>query len=168
MAELSRTAFYRHFEDRQDLLVAMLDDVGLELSHVAENWMTGTADPVTELERSVAGLIAIFVEHGRLLRAVADTATHSPDVDELYSELGEQLVEATARRIEQDVAAGISHVQDPREVAEALTWMNERYLLRGFGRRPFADPTAVGRGLTTVWVNTVYGTPPGRAGTAAS
>lgn len=160
MAELSRTAFYRHFEDRQELLMAMLDDVGLELSHVAENWMTGAKDPVTELERSVSGLTAIFVEHGRLLRAIADTATHDPDIDRLYNGLGDQLVEATARRIEQDVEAGISYVRDPREVAEALTWMNERYLLVSFGRRPFADPTAVARGLTTVWVNTVYGTPP--------
>ncbi|WP_163753971.1 TetR/AcrR family transcriptional regulator [Mycobacterium botniense] len=156
-AEVARTAFYRHFDDRQHLLMAMLDDVGLELGHVADNWMGGTDDPVAELRRSLTGLTAIFVEHGRLIQAISDTARYDPEVNQLYSALAEDLTAATARRIQADVEAGRSRIGQPYEVARALTWMNERYLLASFGQRPFADPTAVTEALTTIWLSTLYG-----------
>lgn len=155
-AEVARTAFYRHFEDRQHLLMAMLDDVGLELGHVADDWMADSEDPVAELRTSLAGLTQVFVEHGRLIQAISDTARHDPEISELYAALADGLVAATARRIETDVAAGRSQITQPREVARALTWMNERYLLASFGRPPFSDPAQVADALTTVWISTLY------------
>lgn len=156
-ADVARTAFYRHFEDRQQLLMAMLDDVGLELDHVADNWMAEADDPVAELRTSLSGLTAVFVEHGRLIQAISDTARHDPEVGALYRRLAERLVATTARRIEADVEAGRSSITEPREVARALTWMNERYLLASFGQPPFSDQAAVTNALTTVWVHTLYG-----------
>lgn len=159
-AEVARTAFYRHFEDRQHLLMAMLDDVGLELDHVADDWMADSDDPVAELRRSLNGLTAVFAEHGRLIQAISDTARHDTEIDALYQALADRLATATARRIEADVAAGRSRIAQPAEVARALTWMNERYLLARFGRPPFADPATVTGALATVWINTLYGAPP--------
>jgi AcrR family transcriptional regulator len=156
-AEVARTAFYRHFDDRQHLLMAMLDDVGLELDHVADDWMTDSDDPVAELRRSLEGLTAVFVEHGRLIQAISDTARHDPEVGALYEALAERLAAATARRIEADVAASLSRISEPVEVARALTWMNERYLLAAFGRRPFTDEAAVTAALSTIWINALYG-----------
>ncbi len=37
-AELTRTAFYRHFDDRQLLLVALLDELGGGFDTVAAPW----------------------------------------------------------------------------------------------------------------------------------
>jgi AcrR family transcriptional regulator len=158
-AEVARTAFYRHFEDRQHLLKAMLDDVGLELGHVADDWMAETDDPAAELRQSLADLTAIFVEHGRLIQAISDTATYDPEISELYSALADGFVTATARRIEADIASGRSQIPEHREVARSLTWMNERYLLASFGRRPFADSVAVTEALATVWISPLYGRP---------
>ncbi|HEU4363362.1 MAG TPA: TetR/AcrR family transcriptional regulator [Mycobacterium sp.] len=158
-AEVPRTAFYRHFADRQDLLMAMLDDVGLELGHVADDWMADSADPVGELRRSLAGLTVIFVEHGRLIQAISDTARHDPEIGALYLALAERLTAATARRIQADNQAGRSQIGEPAEVARALTWMNERYLLASFGQRPFTDPAAVTEALTTIWTSTLYSRP---------
>lgn len=156
-ADVARTAFYRHFEDRQQLLMAMLDDVGLELDHVADNWMAEAEDPVAALRASLSGLTELFVEHGRLIQAISDTARHDPEIGALYDRLAERLVSATTRRIEADVEAGRSKITEPQEVARALTWMNERYLLASFGHRPFSDQAAVAEALATVWVNTLYG-----------
>ncbi len=155
-AEVARTAFYRHFEDRQHLLMAMLDDVGLELGHVADEWMADHDDPAADLRRSLADLTEIFVEHGRLIQAISDTARYDPEISELYSALAEGLVTATARRIQADIAGGRSQIAQPGEVARALTWMNERYLLASFGQRPFADPAAATDALATIWINTLY------------
>jgi len=159
-ADVARTAFYRYFEDRQHLLNAMLEDVGLELDHVADAWMNdpaGSGDSVADLRRSLAGLTEIFVDHGRLLQAISDTARHDPDMGERYQALADRLIAATADRIEKDIEAGHSRIQDPMEVARALTWMNERYLLASFGHTPLADPAPVTRALTTIWVSTLYG-----------
>jgi AcrR family transcriptional regulator len=53
-AEVARTPFYRHVDDRQNSLVAMLSHVGRELDHLADNWLADTDDPVVELRRSLA------------------------------------------------------------------------------------------------------------------
>jgi len=159
-ADVARTAFYRHFDDRQNLLMAMLADVGLELDHVADNWLAESDDPVAELRRSLAALTALWVDHGRLIEAISDTARHDPEIGALYRDLADRLAERTARRIESDVAAGRSRITEPEEVARALTWMNERYLIAAFGRRPITEPATAATALTTVWINTLYGPHP--------
>jgi AcrR family transcriptional regulator len=156
-ADVARTAFYRHFEDRQQLLMAMLDDVGIQLDHVADNWMAEAKDPVAELRASLSGLTTLFVEHGRLIQAISDTARTDPEIGALYLTLAENLAIATTRRIEADVEAGRSDITDPQEVARALTWMNERYLLAAFGHPPFSDEASVTEALATVCLNTLYG-----------
>ena len=163
-AQVARTAFYRHFEDRQHLLTAMLDDVGLELDHVADTWTAESDGSIAELRRSLSGLTDIFVEHGRLLEAISDTARHDAEIGALYGALAESLVTATAARIDRDIATGRSRVppDESFEVARALTWMNERYLLASFGRAPFSDPAAVLNALFTIWISTLYGSPAAR------
>lgn len=163
-AQVARTAFYRHFEDRQHLLTAMLDDVGLELGHVADTWIAESDGSIEELRRSLSGLTDIFVEHGRLLQAISDTASRDAEIGALYGALAEHLVTATAARIDRDIASGRSHVAagESLEVARALTWMNERYLLASFGRAPFSDPAAVLNALFTIWISTLYGSPAAR------
>ena len=156
-AEVPRTAFYRYFDDRQHLLMALLDDVGLEFDHVADNWLADPDDPVAELRQSLRALTAVFVERGRLIQAISDTARHDPETGAMYLQLAEHLAAGTTRRIEADNAAGRSQIAEPREVALALTWMSERYLLASFGHRPFSDPDTVTAALTTVWINTLYG-----------
>lgn len=155
-AEVARTAFYRHFDDRQHLLMAMLSDVGLELDHIADNWLADADDPVPELRRSLEALTELWVDHGRLIEAISDTARHEPEIGALYQELADRLVEQTARRIRTDGAAGRSQITEPQEVARALTWMNERYLIAAFGRSPITEPAIAAAALTTVWTNTLY------------
>ncbi|QLL09244.1 TetR/AcrR family transcriptional regulator [Mycobacterium vicinigordonae] len=157
-ADVPRTAFYRYFEDRQHLLMAMLDDVGLEMGHVADNWMSESDDPEAELRASLRGLAMIFVEHGRLIQAISDTARQDPEIGAMYLRLADQFTATTARRIDADVAAGRTQIAESLEVARALTWMNERYLLASFGHTHASDPEVVIEALTTVWIHTLYGT----------
>ena len=156
-AELTRTAFYRHFGDQQLLLLALLEDVGLRLDLVADPWEGAAGDPREHIARSLRDLVEIFHQHGRLLQAIADAATQDRTIAELYAELGERLSASAAGRIAKDVTAGRSAVSDPEEVAAALVWMNERFLLERFGRPPLGDPERAAAALIEVWMSTVYG-----------
>ena len=44
----SRTAFYRHFTDRQDLLVHLIRDLNEELWEMSAGWLRGSGDPLAE------------------------------------------------------------------------------------------------------------------------
>ena len=126
-AELTRTAFYRHFGDITALLLALLDEMGDDFGAVADVWVEGSGDdPRADLRAALRALVAAFERHGRVLRAVADAATSHAEVATAYAELSDRLGASSARRIADDVARGASRVEHPEEVAAALVWMNER------------------------------------------
>ncbi|HWT92473.1 MAG TPA: TetR/AcrR family transcriptional regulator [Solirubrobacteraceae bacterium] len=157
-ADLTRTAFYRHFPDQRALLMALVEDVGLQLDVIADPWVLTDGDPAEQVHAALADLAAVYQQHGRLLRAIADAATQDREVAQMYTALGARLSKAAADRIRHEVEHGRSKVADPDEVAAALVWMNERYLLDRFGRAPIAsDPDRAALALTEVWVRTVYG-----------
>jgi AcrR family transcriptional regulator len=154
---LSRTAFYRHFGDRQALLLALLQGVESRLSQAGDLWYRDAAGPAS-LERALQELVGIYVRQGRLLRAVAESATYDPEIRRRYESLGEKFVRGTRAKIEAETAARRSTVADADELANCLTWMAERYLLRSFGQPPLADPTRVTGTLYLVWSRAIWAT----------
>jgi AcrR family transcriptional regulator len=157
-ADLTRTAFYRHFDDRQLLLVALLEDVGVGFDDAAAEWWGGEAeDPVAALREGLRELTQIYVEHGRLLRAVSDAANQDPDIRTIYGELAERLIKASAERIAAEVEAGRSTVSDPESISRVLTWMNERALQDAFGQAPLGDVDRTAAALGDVWIAAIYG-----------
>lgn len=157
-AGLSRTAFYRHFTDLAALLSALLAELGGGLDQVADLWEDAPGDdPAAELRPALERLVQSFADHGRLLHAIVDASPMHPEIAEQYSALGEQFARTAAERIRRDVAAGRSQVRDPEEIALALVWLNERYLLARFGRRPLGDPERTTDTLVEIWTRTVYG-----------
>jgi TetR/AcrR family transcriptional regulator, ethionamide resistance regulator len=155
-AGLTRTAFYRHFDDREALLVALLEHIGVRLEQVPDAWRRAGGDPVTELRAAVSELVDVYGKHGRLLGALAEAANHNAQVRVLYLGLADRLISAVAERIATDVAAGRSRISDPEEVARALIWMNERYLDMQFGRDVRGDPERASRALSEVWIGALY------------
>lgn len=167
-AGLTRTAFYKHFPDRDTILLALLDDLAAQLEEIPAVWESATeAEPETLLREAVARLVDVFHRHGRLLRALADEASQHEEVGRGYTELGARLSAGVAERIVRDVESGRSTLRDPEEVAAALTWMNERFLQQRFGRRPVGDPRRAADALADIWVRTLYGSE-SAAATAAS
>lgn len=156
-AGVSRTVFYQHFADRQELLLTLFAGIGEELSHVADEWMLGGADPSAENRRSLQRLVRTFQRQGRLLQAVSDAAASDPEVFAAWEGLTSGIVAATTAAIVRDMAQGHARLDDPEQMSWALTAMMEKYLLRSFGRPPFPDPDAVADTLATIWLRTLYG-----------
>lgn len=165
-AGLTRTAFYKHFPDRDAILLELLEALAAQLEEIPAVWeRADRAEPEALLRDAVAKLVDTFQRHGRLLRALADEASQHEEVGRRYMELGARLSAGVAERIARDVASGRSTLADPEEVATALIWMNERFLHQRFGRQPVGDPKRAADALAAVWIRTLYGA---EATTAAS
>ena len=154
---LSRPSFYVYFRDRHDLVLKVVEHIGGELFAMSERWYEGTGDGPTLVREAIDGVVGVFADHGPVLRALADAAAEDPRVEAAYTALMQRFVDATARHIEQEVAAGRILPLDPGQTATALTWMMERYLQLRLGRTPDAPVEPIADALSTIWSRVLYG-----------
>src|SRR5436309_13647892 len=148
---LTRTAFYRHFDDVTDLVLRLFSDVGEELYAVAERWAAsaGVAYPAPGRE-GLAGMVDFYVRHGPLMRAIGEAAATDEQIETAYRGSTETFIELTAGALERMVREGKLDVPDARALACAMTLMNQAYLLDQFGREPQGDPVLALQTLETV------------------
>ena len=150
---LSRTVFYRHFDDIPDLVLHLFIDVGQELREVGEKWATTAGESYPGPAReALSGIVDFFVEHGPLVRAIAEAATADEQIEAAYRGALEGFIQITAVAFDRLAAEGRLDVPDTRALARAMTLMNESYLLAEFGREPFGDRDVALATLETVWI----------------
>jgi TetR/AcrR family transcriptional regulator, ethionamide resistance regulator len=154
---LSRTAFYRHFDDVSQLVLRLLEDIGSELEAIGEHWRAeaGLNYPLGAHE-ALTGIVQFFVRNGPLVRAIAEAASTDEQIESGYRRLLDVFTDLT----EQGLAAMISRGQidplpNPGALARALNLMNEAYLLEGFGREPQGDPQVALATLETIWLRAI-------------
>jgi AcrR family transcriptional regulator len=147
-AGLARTIFYRHFDSLADIVLALVDDAVADAAEVA----TSAPDPSVPdvLHRMLARGVDLWVEHGRLLAAVADAAHHDPSVEAAYRDAFERSVDTTAALLAQGVAGG-HYTVEPRPLARALMHLNTGYLTDALVHDPQPDRDAALRTLWTIW-----------------
>jgi AcrR family transcriptional regulator len=146
-AGLARTVFYRHFDDLPSLAPELLPDAGDPLADRLGRRPPGRPqDVVAEM---VDGLVAVFAEHGRLLRAIDDAARHDPAVaDRLESALA-----APRRLVESLLRAAPDPPPQPAESARLLMAAHRAYLLDTFGAgdAPRGARAAARAALLALW-----------------
>jgi TetR/AcrR family transcriptional regulator, ethionamide resistance regulator len=155
--ELSRPSFYVYFKDRHHLVLRVVEHLGSELFTMSDRWLRGTGEGPQLAREALDGIVAVFAEHGPVLRALADAAADDPGVEEAYGNLVQTFVDATARHIEEEMRAGRILPLDPAETAKALVWMMERYLNLSLGREPATPRELVAETLATIWTRVLYG-----------
>jgi AcrR family transcriptional regulator len=155
---LSRPSFYVYFKDRHDLVLRVAEQIGGELFAMSERWYTGTGEGPALVREAIDGVVGVFARHGPVLRALADAATDDPRVEAVYRALIQRFVDATARHIEEEIAAGRVLPLDPEETATAVTWMIERYLQLRLGEMPHTPVDRVAETLSTILSRALYGT----------
>jgi AcrR family transcriptional regulator len=155
--DLSRPSFYVYFRDRHHLVLRVVAYLESELFTMSDRWFRGSGNGRESAREALDGIVEVFAEHGPVMRALADAAADDPRVEEAYGALVQRFVDATARHIEAEMAAGRVLPLDARETATALVWMNERYLVESLGREPYTSPQAVADTLLTIWTRVLYG-----------
>lgn len=153
---LTRTAFYRHFDDVPDLVLRVLQDVGAELLQIAQRWVEGATDDFPGAAREgLAGIVAFFGRHGALVAAVAEAAVTDERIEAGYGGIIDMFTQLTTRGLDAMVARGQLAPLDTAALSRALNLMNERFLLDQLGREPCGDPATVQATLETIWLRAV-------------
>jgi TetR/AcrR family transcriptional regulator, ethionamide resistance regulator len=155
--ELSRPSFYVYFTDRHQLVLKVVEHLGSELFTMSDRWLRGTGEGPQIAREALDGIVAVYVEHGPVMRALADAAADDRGVEQAYNALVQTFVDATARHIEEEIADGRVLPLDARETATALVWMMERYLNLSLGREPMTPRAAVADTLATICTRVLYG-----------
>lgn len=151
---LSRTAFYRHFDDVTELVLLLLADAGRDLYAVAQQWgaiTSGAEDPAAAHD-GLAQIVDFFVRQGPLVRAIDEAAATDEQIERAYRGALESFIEITRQILDRRVAAGLLQVPDTQALARALNLMNQGYLLDAFGREPKVDPEVALATLEMIWV----------------
>lgn len=150
---LTRTAFYRHFDDTTDLVLRLLQELVARLYPVAERWraIAGSDQPVAARE-ALGAIVDMFVADGPLFRAISDAATVDDRIDVAWREIMHGFIAQTAQTLDRLVAEGRIDVPDTLALARALNLLNEAYLMEEFGREPFGDRDIALATLERIWV----------------
>jgi AcrR family transcriptional regulator len=154
---LGRSSFYVYFADLPALLRRLAARIEGEFLEVSDVWLSGPGDEDAS-RRSTEGIVAVYVRHGPVLKALADAAASQPEVEVIFRwGVVEHFIDAVAARCEEQYAQGRFPHLLPRPVCHALVLMTERYLADTLGRTPSEDPATVAAALNVVWSKVLYG-----------
>jgi AcrR family transcriptional regulator len=154
-AGISRTAFYFYFRSKHDLLRAAMEEISDETYREADRWWHGEGEPRVLIKAAIEGVVAVYLRHAGLMRVGQEVAMYDAEMGELWRELIDRFITATAAHLRREQAAGRLRALDAEETAESLVWMMERcnYVYLGLGRR---DHRHVVETLTAIWYHALY------------
>jgi AcrR family transcriptional regulator len=159
-AGVSRTAFYRQFDDVYGVAAAMLGAIARELAERAGAWFNDV-DAVGSREVIYSNTLRA----GRtikpsitLLGAIVDATALDTTLRTLWRETVVQpRTDASAAAIRRDQAAGVVPMDiDPDSTALALTLMGEQVALEVLGRRD-GSPEEYASILAPIWEAVLFG-----------
>ncbi len=123
-ADLTRTVFYRHFDTLAQMAPELLPD---SADPLLDQVLRGPPEDL--IAAMVTGLVQLYADNGRWLRALDAAAAADPAV---ATELDRALV-GPRQLLEQLVASAPHPPADPREFALLLMATHRAYLLDTFG-----------------------------------
>ncbi len=155
-AGLSRSAFYTHFRDKSDLLLAAVEEVAEELYRMADRWWHGEGPPAQQVRVAIEGVVSVYAKHAGVLRVATEVSTYDDDVREFWLRIVQRFIDATAEHVYAEQAAGrIPTSLKPEPTAESLVWMVERCCYIHLARAE-RKPGEVVRALAPVWTAALY------------
>jgi AcrR family transcriptional regulator len=151
-AGIGRTIFYRHFDDLADLLRRAGREAFEGLFEAEQGFKAAHAEGRPNLRAALEPAVAVYQQHGPLLRAIAEAAASGDEqiaagqqaMLERFDALVFDVLQATprfARRASAEIV----------ETARALNLLNVNYLLDAFGREPRVSAETAVRTLTEIW-----------------
>jgi TetR/AcrR family transcriptional regulator, ethionamide resistance regulator len=155
-AGLSRSAFYTHFHDKHELLLAAVQEVADELYEMSERWWSGEGAPADRVRRALEGVVSVYAAHASLLRLATEVSTYDDEVREFWLRIVGRFIDDADEHIRSEQEEGlIPPTVEARATAEGLVWMAERccyiYLARGD-----RSPAQVKEALVPVWTAALY------------
>ena len=155
--DVSRSAFYRYFDDIHKLMETLLHKLAEEIFGSSNLWLEGVGDPVALLNEAFEGLTQTCHRYGPFLRAVSDAASADEQFEKIWVQFLNAFDDAGISRIEADQAQGLIAPFDARPVAFSLNRVNAYTFIDAFGQRPRSKPKPIQEALARIWISTLYG-----------
>jgi AcrR family transcriptional regulator len=127
-AGISRPTFYFYFSSKEAVLLTLLDRVAEEAREKRAQVLERVGEDPPELWRQgLATINDTFRAHAPVMLAVAQMVGESEQARKLWGDIIEGFVADTTAAIESELDRGVAlEGIEPRSLAIALTWMNER------------------------------------------
>ena len=154
---ISRSAFYRYFDDIHGLMQALLTRLESEILEGASPWLSENGDPVALLYESLAAEVRICYRHGPFIKAISDAAGTNAQFEDEWNWFLDRFDDAVSERIVADQELGLIEAFDPRPVATALNQFDAAKYVRKLGHRPRSRLQPVADAIARVWISTLYG-----------
>jgi len=157
-AGISRSTFYVYFEDKGDLLRALMEDVIGQIVASAQQWWDLPPDATrADVHDALRHLIDTYRPHRVLMSAVVDASSYDAKVREQFSGIMQIVTAEVTGHIESGRESGFVRSDiDPEPTAAWLTWMAERGLQQLCGPAHGDDLDEISDALTAVVWNTLY------------
>jgi TetR/AcrR family transcriptional regulator, ethionamide resistance regulator len=127
-ADISRSTFYVYFDDKGDLLGAMVVDITADLAEAGASWFEFAPDGTRDdLREALRPLFDTYRRHKTILGAVSEAAAYDARVREQHGLLVERAVSELSAHIagQQRLGAAAPELH-ARRTAQWLVWMLER------------------------------------------
>ncbi len=151
----TRTAFYTHFSDRRELLLALLRDAGGDAIAALGPFLAGEGQIAhSEITTATRALLENFHKHATLVRAVIEAASYDEQIGTQWSTIVRRIIDDAGLRLQ---TAGLSR-DAAAPIATALVWMTERTCYQQAVRNDTdLDDEQMILGISNVWWNTIRG-----------
>jgi len=159
-AGVSRTAFYRVFDDIYAVVEAVLHPITAELVAASGDWFRGQTGSPDVVHGNLLSFARAYHPHGPTLEAISVGAALDPGLRATWDSFIDAFRDQTQAAITRDQHAGaIDAALDAHGAAQALSWMGEQTALRIMGSRQAGTPEDYADLLTPIWTRTLFGIP---------
>jgi AcrR family transcriptional regulator len=164
-AGISHGLFYRHFKDKAEILIAVLERMNAQLRHTSGREV-GEEGPVTlaQLERRNIQFFHEYAQNRLLLRVAREVAARNDEEEfrEMWLRLRQRYVDRTQRLLTQLAANGeITPIPDSKFVAAGLSALTEQLAYVEIGLAEIeptgADIERLGKAVALIWFRTIQG-----------
>jgi AcrR family transcriptional regulator len=156
---MSRSTFYRYFDDKADLIVALGDSAMTEIITTAQAiWELPPGSSREDVSAAVGRAFDAYLPHTQLMSAVQEVSTYDKRAREHFGAAYARAQRAIAQHIRAGQKAGSVRAElHPDETAGWLTWMVERGMSQLGPGADRAGLTRLQESLTAIIWHTLYG-----------
>lgn len=156
-AGVARSAFYKNFTDKTDLLRRVVGDATADLFDTACAWAAGTGGRES-MVTAHWNTVRVWREHAPLLRAYFEAAAYQPELAAVWDDRMKAVVTVMKERISNgqrdgSVPAGL----DAQTVAEFIVYGFERLTAQHVATAPASADKAFARSISDVGWRLIYG-----------
>lgn len=154
--EIGRSAFYAYFNDVNDLVEALIDEIESEVVAAMQSWGGETEEPGTGLRAVLSSTVNLWILKGPMLSGLIDAAAGDLRVEAAFRRVIAHYESVIATILRREMAAGLTRPIHCDEMATALVQGSQTYLKERLGHNGQKDPLKVLATLETIWVHTIY------------